>query len=226
MKLSASTLAVLKNFQTINSGIVVVPGKLQRTVNAAKSVFANVELDEDFQKEFGIYDISKLLTVLGLYDNPELELEDNAVLITNGRARTRIRYSDISVILRPEKNIKMPPADVEVSLDEKDLKFIEQIGSVLKCPYVVFENRDGEDIISAMDVKNEIVDVANLSLGKSKVDKPYRLVLKCENLKLLDGSYDVSLSARGISKFQHKKLKLEYYIAVESSHSYFGAPKA
>lgn len=223
MKISASTISILKNFQTINSGILFKPGNVQRTVNATKSVFANAELEETFPREFGIYDISKLLTVLGLYESPNVELEDESLLITNGRARTRIRYSETKLILYPEKLLKMPPADVEVKLDEKDLVFIEQIGAVLKCPYVVFERRDGEDIISAMDVKNEVVDVSNLSLGKSKSDKDYRLVIKVENLKILPGSYDVQLSSRGISNFKHKSLKLEYFIAVESAHSFFGS---
>lgn len=222
MKLSVNTQNVLKNFQTINTGILFKPGKLQRTLNATKSVFADAELEENFPKEFGIYDIGKLLAVLSLYENPELEFEENSLLVTNGRAKTRIRYTEAKLILAPTKELKMPPPDVHVTLTEKDLAFIEKVGGVLQCPYVVFENVDGEDVISAMDVKNEIVDAASLSLGKSKVTEPYRLVIKVENLKLLNGEYDVKLSSRGISHFVNKGSKISYFISVESAHSFFG----
>jgi hypothetical protein len=40
MKLSDNTVKVLKNFSTINQGIIVKPGKLLRTFSPIKAVLA------------------------------------------------------------------------------------------------------------------------------------------------------------------------------------------
>jgi hypothetical protein len=34
-------------------------------------------------------------------------------------------------------------------------------------------------------------------------------------MKMLDGDYDVSVSSKSISHFKHKKLPIEYWIALE-----------
>ena len=43
----------------------------------------------------------------------------------------------------------------------------------------------------------------------------YTFYFKVENMKMLDGDYDVSVSAKSISHFKHKKLPVEYWIALE-----------
>ena len=43
----------------------------------------------------------------------------------------------------------------------------------------------------------------------------YTFYFKVENMKMLDGDYDVSVSSKSISHFKHKKLPVEYWIALE-----------
>ena len=57
MKLSENTLNVLKNFASINQGILVKPGKSLRTISSNKAILAEASVDEDFPTEFGIYDL-------------------------------------------------------------------------------------------------------------------------------------------------------------------------
>ena len=47
MKLSENTLAILKNFATINSGVVLNPGKTQKTISPAKSILVEATLEDE-----------------------------------------------------------------------------------------------------------------------------------------------------------------------------------
>ena len=43
---------------------------------------------------------------------------------------------------------------------------------------------------------------------------------KIENLKILDGNYEVFVSSKGISNFKNKDVDLEYFIALEPDSKY------
>jgi len=43
---------------------------------------------------------------------------------------------------------------------------------------------------------------------------------KIENLKVLDGNYEVFVSSNGISNFKNKDIDLEYFIALEPDSKY------
>ena len=58
MKLSDSTLAVLKNFAGINNSILVKKGNQLRTISVAKNILAEAEIPEDFPRDVAIYDLS------------------------------------------------------------------------------------------------------------------------------------------------------------------------
>ena len=59
--LSNRTLDVLKNFSTINSNILVKPGNIINTISPIKNVMAEATIEEDFDTEFGIWDLNKFL---------------------------------------------------------------------------------------------------------------------------------------------------------------------
>ena len=62
MKLSDKTLALLKNFAGINQSILVKQGSKLRTISIAKNILAEVEITEEFPRDFAIYDLNQFLT--------------------------------------------------------------------------------------------------------------------------------------------------------------------
>lgn len=221
MKLSDNTVNLLKNFSTINTGIVIKPGKTIRTISANKAVFAEASVTEDFPKEFGVYDLAKVLSVLSLYTDPVVSFEDENLVLSNGRSKTRIRYTDTSLIKTPPAKSINVPFDVSFKLSVEDLQWINKIGAVLKSPHIMFENVGGKIVVAAVDAKGEITDDSVLELNE-KASEPFKFVLKVENLKVVDGSYTVEISSKGVSKFTNDALKVTYFIAVESTLSHFG----
>ena len=114
MELNDKTLAVLKNYATINPNVVINEGNVLKTISEAKNVLSSAELDDTFPKTFGIYDLNEFLNVLSLVDSPNLKFEDNYVLVSDCSGRTRIKYfySDIDMLTVPSKDIIMPEAEV------------------------------------------------------------------------------------------------------------------
>ena len=49
----------------------------------------------------------------------------------------------------------------------------------------------------------------------------YRMIFKTENItKILAGSYDISISSKGISHFKNKTLPLQYWITTEQGSKF------
>ena len=59
MKLSTETIAVLKNFASINQGIEFKKGKKIKTISAGKTVLAEAHLTDEFPENFCIYDLNQ-----------------------------------------------------------------------------------------------------------------------------------------------------------------------
>lgn len=225
MKLSDNTLNVLKNFASINQGIVVKPGKLLRTISANKAILAEANVEESFPTEFGIYDLNTLLGVISQNKNsPEVEFEKD-FLVFRSLGSIRIRYTASGMILTPpNKNINITDYDVQFNLSQEVLQWVFSTASILKCPNIVVKSDGGKnsDInIWAMDVKGEIVDDANIKVDGTS-DIAFKAVLKIENLKILQGAYKVEVSAQGACKFFNSDRNLTYWIAVEQDSSTFG----
>jgi hypothetical protein len=224
MKLCDNTVEILKNFSSINQGLVVKPGKLLRTISANKAILAEANIDEEFQQEFGIYDLNKTLGLLSMNKaDAEVVVEKEFLTFTGlaGMAKIRQRFTPINLIFAPpNKSINISSFDVTLTITPEIHKWIFSVASILKCPNIVIQS-DGSDItISAQDVKGEIVDDASVKVDGTSAIK-FVAVLKIENLKIIDGEYTVELSAAGVSKFTHKNKNLIYWIALEQSSSKF-----
>jgi hypothetical protein len=93
MKLSKETTEILKNFATINPSLIFQPGTVQKTVSPQKTVLAKANVSENFDKEFAIYDLSQFISTVSMFEDPELKLGSDSVVISNGKARTTLRYA-------------------------------------------------------------------------------------------------------------------------------------
>ena len=221
MKLSENTVTILKNFSTINSGIVVKPGNKLRTISANKAILAEAEVAENFPHEFGIYDLNKSLALLSMNKNDnEVEiLQDFLVFKSLGTIRQRFTATNL-ILSPPNKNINIPSYDVKFVLTAETLNWIFSVASILKCPNVVVTNEDGKIALSAMDVKGEIVDDAKVVLDDA-TDLKFQATLKIENLKIIPDQYTVEISSAGVSKFYNEARNLTYWIAIEAASSNF-----
>jgi hypothetical protein len=226
MKLSENFVEVLKNFASINSGLVVKPGQVLRTISSNKTILAEAHVDEVFESEFGIYDLNKTLALLSLNKgNPEVAIEKESLVYLglNGRGRTRQRFTDTKLILAPpSKNINVSKYDVEFELTEEIYEWIMNVSSILKCPNIIVQStEEGGLSLAAIDVKGEIVDDAEVALEGTFTVKSFKAVFKLDNIKIMPGAYKVELASMGVAKFTNKTGKLTYWVSLEAGASSF-----
>ena len=92
MKLSTETISVLKNFSTINANLMVKAGSSLCTMSAMKNIVAKADVSEEFLSDFAIYDLNEFLSALSLFGRPDLEFNDDFVIITEEGTSKSIKY--------------------------------------------------------------------------------------------------------------------------------------
>ena len=128
MKLSNDTLSVLKNFGSINQGLLFKQGKTLKTVSSLKNILAEATINEEIPTEFGVYDLNNFLSVVSLHkDDPSFEFSDNNVVIVGNGGRSKILYRFCAgnlINTPPEKALTMPEPEVSFSLSAEDLELL------------------------------------------------------------------------------------------------------
>ena len=224
MKLSEHTISVLKNFASINQNLVIKEGSELQTMSAMKNIVARSGVEENFPKEMAIYDLNEFLAALSLFSSPVLEFDEQYVTIkeeSNPTNSLKYFYSDPSVVQSPSKTITMPSEDITFELTSGDLSKMKRASAVIGAPDMVLENTDEpfKGILNAIDKKNDTANNYSLDISTNG-DGQFKFYFKVENLKLMDGSYDVSVSSRNISNFKSKNSDVEYWIALEPESTY------
>lgn len=224
MKLSEGTVQILKNFSGINQSLLFKSGNTLKTISPLKTILVEATIGEDFPKEFALYDLNKLLAKVSLYKDAELGFDDDKLTINteNKKKSDFIKYCSPKVIVTPpEKPIAIGATDCSFNLSEEDLDWMRKSAGISGSPNFVFES-DGTTIyFIATDVKDDSADQSKIEIGTGD-GKVFRVVMKVENFKLLDGSYEVEISRKGLSKFKHKTIPITYFIAIEAAASSFG----
>ena len=136
MKLSDKTLTVLKNFAGINNSILVKQGTQLRTISVAKNILAEAVIDEEFSRDFAIYDLNQFLNGLGLHQDPDMDFtEDTYLTIREGKRRVKYFFADPAVIVSPpDKEISLPSEDVHFQLDSIALEKLLKAAAVYQLP--------------------------------------------------------------------------------------------
>ena len=217
MKLNQHTIDTLKNFAGINTNILIKEGDELSTISTMRNIFAKAKVSDSFTNQFGIYDLNEFLSAVSGFSKPELTLKDKYLTISSEGNRSKVKYyySDPSVIVSPQKEVNMPEADVTFSLTESNYKELLKMAAILKSPDLALIGTKGGDIIlKVCDKKNDTSNSFDIVVGQGAT-ADYTFYFKVENMKMLDGDYDVSVSSKSISHFKNKKLPIEYWIALE-----------
>ena len=220
MKLSDSTLSLLKNFSTINQSILFKQGTRLRTISVMKNILAEATIAEEFPKDFGIYDLNQYLNGLALHNNPELNFEnDGYVVIKEGRSRSKYFFADPSVIITPpEKSIDLPSEDVTFDLSTDQLDKLLKAAAIYQLPDLAVVGKDGVVKVVVRDKKNETSNDFAITVGET--DATFSFNFKVENIKILPGTYTVVVSQKLLSRFTNKNQDLVYYIALEPDSTF------
>jgi len=222
MKLSEHTQSVLKNYASINQNLVIKEGNELLTMSSMKNIVAKATVEETFPKELAIYDLNEFLAALSLFKNPILDFDEQFVTIKEEQSPSnslKYFYSDPSVVQTPTNSITMPSEEVKFKLSNGDLSKMKRASAVINAPDMTLEKSDGVSSLVAKDKKNDTANNYSLDV-ETQGDGEFKFYFKVDNLKLMDGSYDVSISSKNISHFKSENTQVEYWIALEPESSY------
>jgi len=220
MKLSDKTLTVLKNFAGINNSILVKQGTQLRTISVAKNILAEAAIDEEFPKDFAIYDLNQFLNGLGLHQDPELDFKEKSYLnIREGKRRVKYFFADPAVIISPpDKEISLPTEDVHFQLDSITLEKLLKAAAVYQLPDLSAVGEAGVVKLVVRDKKNDTSNEFAIVVGET--DKEFSFNFKVENIKIIPGAYNVVVSSKLLSQFTNENYNLKYFIALEPDSTF------
>jgi hypothetical protein len=220
MKLSDNTLNILKNFAGINNSILVKQGNRLRTISVAKNILAEVEIKEEFPRDFAIYDLNQFLNGLSLHQDPDLDFNQNSYLsIKEGKRRVKYFFADPNVIIAPpEKEINLPSQDVCFQLDSASLEKLIKAAQVYQLPDMSAIGENGVIKLVVRDKKNDTSNEYAIVVGETNDE--FEFNFKVENIKIIPGEYDVIVSSKLLSEFSNTRHNLKYYIALEPDSSF------
>ena len=220
MKLSDTTVNLLKNFSSINQSILFKSGNKLRTMSVMKNILAEATITEEFPKDFGVYDLNQFLQGHSLHQSPELDFtNDEYVVIMEGKMRSKYFFAEPSVIVSPpEKEISLPSEDVTFVITSQQLEKLKKAASVYQLPDISAIGEAGVVKVVARDKKNDTSNDFSIIVGET--DKQFVFNFKEENLKIIPGTYDVVVSSKLLSRFVNQNYDVVYYIALEPDSTF------
>jgi hypothetical protein len=218
MKLSKETLLLIKNYASINSNLLLKAGNKLSTLAVGNTIMSTVTVAETFPSEFGIYDVNEFLGALSLFEDADLEFSDKYVTMSQGKGSIKYFAAAESAMVVPKKDITFPEAEINFTLDANVYSMILKTAPLLKSSDVSLVGNGSTISVVVVDKKNQTGNAYNYELGTTTLN--FKVNLKIDNLKMLPGDYDVSISSKKISRFKAKGSDLVYYVAVEADSTF------
>ena len=191
-------------------------------MSAMKNIIAKAEVEETFPQQIAIYDLNEFLGALSLFSSPILDFDDSYVMIseeTKPSTKMKYFYSDPSVVTTPTKMITMPSNEVKFTMSNDDLSKLKRAAAAIGAPDMVLEKDSSVSSLTVKDKKNDTANNYSLDIDTDS-EGEFNFYFKVENMKLLDGTYDVEISAKNISHYKNNNTDVEYWIALEPESTY------
>jgi hypothetical protein len=213
MKLSENALNVLKNFSGINSGVVLNPGTMQRTMSVDKAILVEATLPDDIPSQFGIYDLSQFLGNITTLSNPELTFDEKSVMMDDGQIKlTYYSCSPNLINTPPDKKLEMKTQVAEFSLSNAALQKLLRVAAMNNLPMLTVIGENGKLSLKTHE-NSDTSNIARMDLADYD-GEDFSVMFKTEHLKMIPDDYTVQIGPFAI--FTNKDTSLKYFIAIQS----------
>lgn len=207
-----STLEILKNFAGINPSILIREGNVLRTVNAERTVFANAQVEDTFPREFGVYDLTQLLSAWSLINEPKVSYEEDHILLTkdDGTEIKLFYASPRHIKSAPNKELNLPKTIMRFNLKKVSLLEMLKASAILKLTNLYITNNDV--ICRNPDgTGNEYRCPINDFDLADDAPEDGEYVIDINSIRLIPDDYEVNVTPIAIH-FKAKSRTLEYFV--------------
>lgn len=221
MKLSKRTIDILKNFSTLNPHIHIESGNKIRSCSSDRNLLMEATVNENFDNCLTLHKLNVFINTLNQFNEPEIELNKNYVLITSGKSKINIKYANKDFIDIPKENIKLPLVyNMTFRLTKEDIQKLNKFVSILETTELIFEKSGDNFTITAGNVNDNSVNTYTLDINEfeEKNETNFKYVIKNHFVNLLQSDYLVSIHERNLIKFDNQN-DLVYYSTVMPQYS-------
>lgn len=217
MKLSENTLAILKNFSSINSGVVLQKGNVQKTISPEQTILVEAHLEDDMPETFGIYDLNQFLGNVTTLKSPELKFTSESVVMDDGDMQLNYYSCSPSLIISPPqgRDLVLKNVDVSFTLSNNTLTKLLRLAAMNNLTHLTVIGKNGELRLQTHEKSNDTSNFASTKIDDYN-GKDFVVSFKTENLRLIPDNYNVEIAIGGFAKFVNTSGKLTYFIALES----------
>jgi len=221
MKLSENTLAILKNYANINTGIVLKPGKVVETVNQSSTLRSFANISETIPVVFGIYDLTTFLANVSQLGGKDvnIQFDDHKLVLSNESGFSLDYYgAEPQLIKHPTKEIIEITPDVEFTIHNQHFDKMLKLASLNSFKNFSFV---GEDDGLYVKVFNVVDGNAVSNSGKFRIgDNPngvFEARFLVENMKYLPLDYNVKLNHEGVAEFKSMDDNITYVTVMQET---------
>jgi hypothetical protein len=219
MKQFDETLSmVLKNFSTINSGIVFTANSTKlKTISPKKTIFATFPIiNYEIDRTFGIYNIQEFLSVLTMFRDYEIECKEQYLLVKDmNRTMRTVKYfyaSNGMIVTPPDKDITVGDTILEFKLDSDTIQDINRSAKILRLNTLEISTNKISLFNDTENSSNDFnIDITPV-VSTTQIN-PFRIDF--ESFKVLKGDYTIQISNIGLCKLECTSpdfLGLSYYL--------------
>ena len=185
-----------------------------------KNILAEAEIEEEFPKDFGVYDLKQFLSGLSLHEDPDLDFDnDSYVLIREGKRRVKYFFADENVIVcPPDKEMKIPSEDAHFQLEYSQMDKLLKAAAVYQLPDLSAIGEAGVVKLVVRDKKNDTSNEFAIVVGETKDEFSFNF--RVENIKIIPGAYNVVISSKLLAQFSNINHNLRYFIALEPDSTF------
>lgn len=215
MKLSEHTIAVLKNFASINPGVVLEPGTSQKTISQDESIMVEAELEEITKNPFGVGDLNQLLGTLSTLKDPSVEFHDKFLVVSDDFVTIKYYAYSPQFIVTPG-NIKRDLTDKEniFLLPKNTLQKMLKLASMNDLKHLSVRGENGSikliahnrDVDTSSSVCSDVCDYVGSSFFET---------IQTANIKIIPDDYKVEIEPGKFARFTSQTQNLVYHIALE-----------
>ncbi len=223
MKISETTFNVLKNFAKINSGMVIKPGNVQRTISEEKNIFVEAILEETFPTVFGIYDLNLFLANLSTFigsKTADFTFEENKLDMRDGGISLTYWSSQPDMIITPpDKKLIIDNPNAVFELKNEVMGKLQAMASVNDLPNLTFYNKGRDLLAKAHNKSNPASNVVQIHLDDTFDGEEFSATFTTESIKLMPNDYVVDIKKsdkNSFARFVNSAKTMTYFISLDT----------
>lgn len=218
MKLSENTLNTFKNFTNFNKSLLVIPGNVQRTANEDVTVIVEAKLEDSFPSQFGIFELTTLLSNISTLNKPDITLNDNHLVLDDGQAKIKYFYCSPKLIKSPDQDVelKLDDPDAQFDLPQTTLQKALKLAALNGHTTLTFYGKNGRLGIQTKEPSSDSSNTVDIDLGEY-AGKDFSAPFAIELLSIVPDDYKVAVRSGAFAVFTNKNDTLKYFIALISN---------